>query len=106
MKFELPPTDTIYITGIPHGSNEEAIAAHFGSIGILKVDKKTKKPKVGTVGGFPAHACMRLQLGSRHDCEDGHSRWFPPVQQLCPCMHARALVCSRHGTEWPPLNSI
>jgi RNA recognition motif-containing protein len=37
--------DTIYISNLPQEVTEEALAAHFGSIGIIKTDKKLKKLK-------------------------------------------------------------
>ncbi|KAI8339934.1 hypothetical protein BC941DRAFT_418949 [Chlamydoabsidia padenii] len=38
--------DTIYINNLPSDVTEEKLAAHFGSIGILKTDRKTRKPKI------------------------------------------------------------
>jgi RNA recognition motif-containing protein len=37
--------DTVYINNLPQDVTEEKLAAHFGSIGIIKTDKKLKKPK-------------------------------------------------------------
>lgn len=37
--------DTIYISNLPQDVTEEKLAAHFGSIGIIKTDKKLRKPK-------------------------------------------------------------
>lgn len=37
--------DTIYITNLPQDVTEEKLAEHFGSIGIIKTDKKLRKPK-------------------------------------------------------------
>ncbi|KAG1438612.1 hypothetical protein G6F56_012585 [Rhizopus delemar] len=37
--------DTIYISNLPQEVTEENLAAHFGSIGIIKTDKKLRKPK-------------------------------------------------------------
>lgn len=37
--------DTIYISNLPQDVTEEKLAAHFGSIGIIKIDKKLRKPK-------------------------------------------------------------
>ncbi|KAG0171951.1 hypothetical protein DFQ28_010585 [Apophysomyces sp. BC1034] len=37
--------DTIYISNLPQDVDEEKLAAHFGSIGVLKIDRKTRKPK-------------------------------------------------------------
>jgi RNA recognition motif-containing protein len=47
--WEVPDTDMIYISGLPQGVTEADIAAHFGSIGIIKIDKKARpapKPKI------------------------------------------------------------
>ncbi|KAI8381291.1 uncharacterized protein BYT42DRAFT_565996 [Radiomyces spectabilis] len=38
--------DTVYITNLPQDVTEEKLAAHFGSIGLIKIDKKTRKPKI------------------------------------------------------------
>ncbi|KNC95863.1 uncharacterized protein SPPG_09570, partial [Spizellomyces punctatus DAOM BR117] len=38
--------DTIYITGLSKSVTEQKLIDHFGSIGIIKTDKKTQKPKV------------------------------------------------------------
>ncbi|KAF7721487.1 hypothetical protein EC973_004644, partial [Apophysomyces ossiformis] len=38
--------DTIYISNLPQDVDEEKLAAHFGSIGVLKIDRKTRKPKI------------------------------------------------------------
>ncbi|DBB05264.1 hypothetical protein WJX82_007423 [Trebouxia sp. C0006] len=46
MSFEVPDTDCIYISGLSQHVTEEDLAQHFGSIGIIKQDKKLKKPKV------------------------------------------------------------
>jgi RNA recognition motif-containing protein len=37
--------DTVYINNLPQDVTEDKLAAHFGSIGIIKMDKKTRKPK-------------------------------------------------------------
>jgi RNA recognition motif-containing protein len=37
--------DTIYISNLPQEVTEEKLASHFGSIGIIKTDKKLRKPK-------------------------------------------------------------
>ncbi len=46
MSFDLPTTDMVYVTGLPAGVTEDDIAGYFGSIGVIKLDKKTKKPKI------------------------------------------------------------
>ena len=46
MSFEEPSTDMVYVSGLPSNTTEEDIAAHFGSIGLLKEDKKKNKPKI------------------------------------------------------------
>ena len=43
MTFELPDTDMVYITGIAPGTTEKELATHFGSIGVVKYDKKQVK---------------------------------------------------------------
>lgn len=46
LSFEVPDTDTVYVSGLPTNVTEADIAAHFGSIGVLKQDKKAGKPKI------------------------------------------------------------
>jgi hypothetical protein len=46
MSFDVPDTDMIYVSGLAEGTTEEMIATHFGSIGLLKQDKKKGKPKI------------------------------------------------------------
>ncbi len=36
----------VYVSGLPASVSEEEVAAHFGSIGLLKQDKKKGKPKI------------------------------------------------------------
>ncbi|VEN54147.1 unnamed protein product [Callosobruchus maculatus] len=38
--------DTIFVSGMNTDLNEDDIADHFGSIGIIKMDKRTQKRKV------------------------------------------------------------
>jgi len=40
--------DTVYISGLPKGVTEDQLADRFGSIGIIKLDKKTKQKKFGS----------------------------------------------------------
>jgi RNA recognition motif-containing protein len=46
MAFVLPDTDCVYITGLPSSITEADVAEFFGSIGVIKFDKKQKKHKV------------------------------------------------------------
>ncbi|GMH45915.1 hypothetical protein BSKO_13878 [Bryopsis sp. KO-2023] len=46
MAFDMPDTDTVYVDRLPPSITEKDIAEYFGSIGILKMDKKTRKPKI------------------------------------------------------------
>ncbi|KAK9846514.1 hypothetical protein WJX81_005757 [Elliptochloris bilobata] len=46
LSFTVPETDMIYVAGLPMGITEEEIAKHFGTIGVLKQDKKKGKPKI------------------------------------------------------------
>ncbi|EIE25454.1 hypothetical protein COCSUDRAFT_61671 [Coccomyxa subellipsoidea C-169] len=46
MSFDVPDTDMVYVSGLAEGTTEEMIATHFGSIGLLKQDKKKGKPKI------------------------------------------------------------
>lgn len=47
MSFELPDTDMIYVSGLPTDITVNEVAEHFGSIGIIKFDKKKDQKKVG-----------------------------------------------------------
>ena len=38
--------DQVYISGLPDDTTEEEIGAHFGSIGVVREDKKRGKPKI------------------------------------------------------------
>jgi RNA recognition motif-containing protein len=44
--------DTIYITNLPDTVTEEKLAEVFGSIGIIKMDRKTEKPKSNEAPDF------------------------------------------------------
>lgn len=38
--------DTVFVSGLPDDVTEEEIASHFGAIGLIKIDKKTNRPKI------------------------------------------------------------
>nr|XP_027209537.1 RNA-binding protein cabeza-like isoform X2 [Penaeus vannamei] len=38
--------DTIFVSGMPDHATEDDIKDHFGSIGIIKMDRKTQRPKI------------------------------------------------------------
>lgn len=38
--------DTVYVSNLPLEVNEQEIADYFGTIGLIKTDKKNKKPKI------------------------------------------------------------
>jgi len=42
--FEIPHTDTVYVSGLPGNISERDVEEYFGSIGIIKTDKKTRPP--------------------------------------------------------------
>lgn len=46
MSFDIPDTDTVYVDGLPLDVSEKEIAEYFGSIGVIKVDKKARRPKI------------------------------------------------------------
>lgn len=48
MSFELGANDVdmIYVSGLPPDATEAEIAEHFGSIGVVKFDKKQNKHKI------------------------------------------------------------
>jgi RNA-binding protein FUS len=46
MSFEVPHTDTVYVTGLPPNITEDDVADFFGSIGVIKIDKKTRGKKI------------------------------------------------------------
>ncbi|GJP54198.1 hypothetical protein CLOM_g13294 [Closterium sp. NIES-68] len=41
-----PPTSTVYVANLPPGTDEELLAEHFGTIGLIKRDKRTGRAKV------------------------------------------------------------
>ncbi|GLV32574.1 cabeza [Carabus blaptoides fortunei] len=38
--------DTVFVSGIDPAFTEEDIAQHFGAIGVIKIDKRSMKPKI------------------------------------------------------------
>ena len=36
----------VYFSGLPPGTTMDEVAGHFGSIGVIKMDKRTRKPKI------------------------------------------------------------
>jgi RNA-binding protein FUS len=40
LSFDVPDTDTVYISGLPPDATEASVAAHFGTIGVVKDDRK------------------------------------------------------------------
>jgi len=38
--------DTVFVSGLPEDVTDDQIAEFFGSIGIIKIDKKTSRPKI------------------------------------------------------------
>eukprot|EP00208_Stichococcus_sp_RCC1054_P001442 CAMPEP_0206142158 /NCGR_PEP_ID=MMETSP1473-20131121/15841_1 /ASSEMBLY_ACC=CAM_ASM_001109 /TAXON_ID=1461547 /ORGANISM="Stichococcus sp, Strain RCC1054" /LENGTH=138 /DNA_ID=CAMNT_0053537043 /DNA_START=244 /DNA_END=657 /DNA_ORIENTATION=- len=46
LSFDLPDTDMIYVEGLPEGVSIDEVAEHFGSIGVVKFDKKKNQKKV------------------------------------------------------------
>ena len=44
--WDVPETDTVYFSGVPPDTTEAHVADHFGTIGILRVDKKRGVPRV------------------------------------------------------------
>ncbi|KAI5063099.1 hypothetical protein GOP47_0021646 [Adiantum capillus-veneris] len=41
-----PSTNSIYVCNLPPGTDEILLAEHFGTIGVLKKDKRTGRPKI------------------------------------------------------------
>lgn len=37
---------SVYVCNLPHGTDENMLAEYFGTIGLLKKDKRTGRPKV------------------------------------------------------------
>ena len=44
MSFEMPDTDTVYVSGLPTNITEADVAEFFGSIGVIKLNKQTRPP--------------------------------------------------------------
>ncbi|XP_057861299.1 transcription initiation factor TFIID subunit 15 [Cryptomeria japonica] len=42
----VPSTASIYVCNLPPGTDETLLAEHFGTIGLLKKDKRTGRPKI------------------------------------------------------------
>lgn len=38
--------DTIYVSGFPESTTVQDLKSHFGSIGVIRADKRTKEPKI------------------------------------------------------------
>lgn len=38
--------DTIFISGLPEDTTEEQLNEYFGQIGLVKIDKNTRNPKI------------------------------------------------------------
>lgn len=41
-----PSNGSIYVCNLPPGTNEDMLAEYFGTIGVLKKDKRTGRPKI------------------------------------------------------------
>ncbi|KAF5754235.1 putative RNA recognition motif domain, Zinc finger, RanBP2-type, RNA-binding domain superfamily [Helianthus annuus] len=41
-----PSNGSVYVCNLPPGTDEDMLAEHFGTIGLLKKDKRTGKPKI------------------------------------------------------------
>jgi hypothetical protein len=65
LSFDLPDTDQIYVSGLPDGVTERDLEEYFGSIGVIKTDKKTRGKKIymyrdkatGALKGDAVRAC-------------------------------------------------
>lgn len=92
-KFDVPDTDMVYVSGLPAGVTEADIETYFGSIGIIKKDKKTKKSKIwlyrdkttgelkgdGTVSyEDPFSAASAVQWFGEKEWKGGDGRGGPP----------------------------
>ncbi|KAI8636682.1 hypothetical protein BD408DRAFT_355199, partial [Parasitella parasitica] len=53
--------DTVYISNLPQEVTEEKLAEHFGSIGIIKTDKKLRKPKTTLTYDDPPSADAAIE---------------------------------------------
>ncbi|GBG58823.1 hypothetical protein CBR_g224 [Chara braunii] len=42
----VPSTNAIYVCNLPPGTDELALAEHFGTIGLIKKDKRTNRPRI------------------------------------------------------------
>ncbi|XP_028766925.1 transcription initiation factor TFIID subunit 15 [Neltuma alba] len=41
-----PPNGSVYVCNLPYGTDENMLAEYFGTIGLLKKDKRTGRPKI------------------------------------------------------------
>lgn len=73
--FSPVPQDMVYVSGLPPNVTEDEVAEHFGSIGILKVDKK----KVSQLA-CGLCCCLRVKsmrwYGAHHVLAFYHRCWF------------------------------
>lgn len=88
--------DTIFITGMPEEVTEEQIEEHFGAIGIIKTDKKTRKKKIWI---------YKVRSESRAETESPdrvttlrRMIGFPPMAGG-PCVSFVSLLCRTRNPE-------
>lgn len=117
MSFDVPDTDCVYISGLPDGITEADLEQHFGSIGIIKQDKKLKKSKVwlyrdkgtGSLKGdgtvtyedpFSAASAVQWFHGKEFKGKLQQMAFDSTIQQMLTCAEGHLSSCSM---QEPPL---
>jgi hypothetical protein len=72
MSFDVPDTDMVYVEGLPLDITEAEIAQHFGSIGVLKQDKKKGGPKIWL---YRDKASGALKVWGPKHCQTSRGLW-------------------------------
>ena len=88
MSFEVPDTDMVYVSGLPTDVTISEVAEHFGSIGVVKFDKKKDQKKV-------------LPCVLAPDCYS-HSKARPQDLNMAKLVAVIADADARHGTMSKP----
>ncbi|KAI8473385.1 MAG: hypothetical protein J3K34DRAFT_185054 [Monoraphidium minutum] len=97
LSFDLPDTDQIYVSGLPSGAGERDLEEYFGSIGVIKTDKKKGGKKIHM---YRDKATGALKGDATITYEDPFSagsavQWFngkewKGARRSCPRARARA----------------
>lgn len=98
LSFELPDTDMVYVTGLPTNVTIEEVAEHFGSIGVVKFDKKKNQKKVSS---SPQATTITRKLLPPAACHTSCLRCSPPPLWWQLCITAAPAIESQCGSPCP-----